>query len=72
MIIIAAASLIGFYEHLAGNYAFWLDIQPNATTWEFIAASLKGSNPVMAPGILTLGGVIGWTATYKHPSLQSK
>lgn len=31
---------------------------------------MKGGIPVLAPGILTFGGVIGLAATYKHPSLE--
>ena len=72
MIIIAVCSLIGFYEHMMGNLTFWQEIQPVATTWELVVATFKGGIPVLAPGILTLGGAIGWVATYKHPSLISK
>ena len=72
MIIIAACSAIGFYQHMTVNLAFWLEIQPDATTWELVEATFKGGIPVLAPGILTLGGVIGATATYKHPALETK
>jgi len=70
MALIAVLSLVGFYEHMAGNLTFWQEIQPDATTWELVEATLKGGIPVLAPGILMLGGAIGWTATFKHPSLQ--
>jgi len=69
MILIAVCSLIGFYQHMAGNLTFWLEIEPDASTWDLVVATFKGGIPVLAPGILTLGGVIGWSATYKHPSL---
>jgi hypothetical protein len=72
MIVIAVCSLIGFYEHMAGNLTFWQEVQPNSTTWELIVATFKGGIPILAPGILTLGGTIGWTATYKHPALTAK
>ena len=70
MIIIAACSLIGVYEHMANNLGFQMEIQPNATTWELILATLEGANPVLAPGILMLGAVIGVAATYQHPALE--
>jgi len=70
MIIIAACSLIGVYEHMANNLGFRMEIQPNATTWELILATLEGANPVLAPGILMLGAVIGVAATYQHPALD--
>jgi len=72
MIVIAVCSLIGFYEHMAGNLTFWQEVQPNATTWELVVETFKGGIPVLAPGILTLGGVIGWTSIYKHPALETK
>jgi len=72
MIVIAVCSLIGFYEHLYNNYSFWLEIQPNSTTWELIVATLNGGIPILAPGIVLLGAVIGLVATYRHPLLETK
>lgn len=72
MLVIAACSLIGFYEHMVNNYGFWLEIKPNATTWDLIKATLEGGNPVLAPGILMLGAVIALMAIYKHPLLDTK
>ena len=72
MIVIAACSLIGVYEHMANNLGFRMEIQPNATTWELILATLEGANPVLAPGILTLGAVIGLAAMYQHPVLENR
>jgi hypothetical protein len=72
MIVIGACSFIGFYEHMANNLSFWLEIQPKATTWELIVATLNGGIPVLAPGILLLGAVIGLAATYQHPLLERR
>ena len=72
MFVIAACSLIGFYEHMLINYEFWLEIKPDATTWDLIKATVEGANPVLAPGILMLGAVIGLMAIYKHPLLETK
>jgi len=71
-IIIGACSFIGFYQHLRNNYTFWLEIQPNSTTWELIVATFNGGIPVLAPGILLLGSVIGLAAIYQHPTLERK
>jgi hypothetical protein len=68
MIAVAACSLIGFYEHIYNNYTFWLEIQPNTTTSELINATFTGGIPVLAPGILLLGAVLGWLAVYNEPS----
>ena len=72
MAIIALCSLIGFYEHMSNNLAFQKEIQPNSTTWELILSTLEGGNPVLAPGILTLGAVIGLAATYRHNILDTQ
>ena len=72
MFVIAACSLIGFYEHMVNNYSFWLEVKPSATTWDLIKATLEGANPVLAPGILMLGAVIALMAIYKHPMLETK
>ena len=72
MIVIGLCSLIGIYEHMANNLGFQMEIQPNATPWELIMATLEGANPVLAPGILMLGAAIGWTAAYQHSALKTK
>ena len=71
MTIIGACSFIGFYEHMTNNFSFWREIQPNATGWELIVATFNGGIPVLAPGILLLGAVIGLAALYQHPLLKS-
>jgi hypothetical protein len=72
LFLIAACSFIGFYEHMSHNYSFWLKIKPAATAFELIKATLGGANPILAPGILMLGAVIGLMAIYKHPLLETK
>ena len=72
MILIGLCSVIGIYEHMSNNLGFQMEIQPNATTWELIWATLEGANPVLAPGILTLGAAIGWTAAYQYSPLDQE
>lgn len=72
MIVIAACSFIGVFEHMARNLEFWLEIEPDATPWELIAATVNGGIPILAPGILLLGAVIGLTAVYRHPLLENQ
>jgi hypothetical protein len=70
MILIGACSLIGFYEHMANNYTFQIEIQPGASTLELILATFEGANPVLAPGILLFGAVLGLLATYRDTRLS--
>jgi hypothetical protein len=71
MILIGACSFIGFYEHMVNNYTFRVEVQPGATTWELIRATLEGANPVLAPGILLFAAVLGWLATYRDERLSN-
>ncbi len=71
MTVVGVCSFIGFYEHMANNFSFWQEIQPNTTTWELIVATFNGGIPVLAPGILLLGAVIGLAAIYRHPGLET-
>lgn len=70
MTLAVLGSLYGIYSHLGGNFAFELDIRPNAGTGEVIWAALKGANPLLAPGTLAFAGILAWLASYHHPALR--
>jgi len=67
--IIALSSFVGMYLHFSGNLAFAREIHPSFTFWQSLWAAFTGSNPIMAPGILFLAGLLGIASTYKHPVL---
>ena len=69
MLIIIAGSLFGIWEHLEHNFAFELEIRPNATATDVVMDSLKGANPLLAPGILIFAGLIAVISSYAHPKL---
>lgn len=70
MVGMAAASLLGMYLHFSGNLAFTREINPSFSLMESILPAMKGSYPLLAPGILFLAGMLGAAATYKHPALE--
>jgi hypothetical protein len=70
MIGVALASLVGIYLHFSGNLAFTREINPSFTLSESIWPAMKGSYPLLAPGILFLAGILGLAATYRHPALE--
>lgn len=72
MMITAAGSLYGVYEHFISNYTFSAEIHPSYTLFENIQEALMGASPMMAPGIFLLSALLAVAATYKHPSLGSK
>jgi putative flippase GtrA len=70
MILTALGSLLGVYLHFTGNLAFTREINPSFTLAESIWPAMKGSYPLLAPGILFLAAVLGCAATWKHPLLR--
>ncbi len=68
--LIALASLYGMYLHFMGNYEFTMEINPSFSAAEAIWPTIKGSYPLLAPGILFLSAILGLAATYQHPELE--
>jgi len=72
MIVLGLVSLLGLYYHITGNFAFELEIRPNATLSEVFMDALGGANPLLAPGVLGIAAVLALASTYYHPALKSK
>lgn len=68
MILMIAGSLLGIYEHVAGNVAFAQEIRPGTPTGDLLLEGLTGGNPFLAPGMLAVGALIALAATYGHPA----
>lgn len=70
MVPLALASLVGVYVHVSGNVAIFTETHANAEPLKLIAAGLGGRNPLVAPGMLALAGILAAAATYGHPDLK--
>lgn len=70
MVLMVLGSAFGIYEHLTHNFAFELEIRPNATVGDVFWKALAGASPLIAPGILALAAVLALAATYRHPLLE--
>ncbi|HEX6983356.1 MAG TPA: hypothetical protein VF181_11400 [Balneolaceae bacterium] len=70
MAAVALGSLFGMYQHFSGNLAFTMEINPTFTTTEALWPAIKGSYPLLAPGILLIAGLLGIAVTYRHPELK--
>lgn len=70
MAAVALSSLVGMYLHFSGNLAFTREINPSFTLSQSIWPAMKGSYPLLAPGILFLAGILGLAVTYQHPALK--
>jgi amino acid transporter len=64
MVVIAAGSLLGAWEHFEGNYEFARETHPHAAGWTLVRSGLMGRDPLLAPGILAAAAAVTLAATY--------
>ncbi|MDR8392900.1 hypothetical protein NC796_17220 [Aliifodinibius sp. S!AR15-10] len=70
MWIVGIGGIFGMYQHLEHNFDFAVEISPNISTMGAFWESLYGASPFLAPGILCLGALLGYAATWRHPLLS--
>lgn len=70
MVLVALGACLGVYEHLAGNQAFALEINQQASGSELLVDTLTGASPALAPGVLIITAIVAQAATYFHPALK--
>lgn len=71
MVLFLASGLVGIVLHYRGNEEFERERQPSAAGWPLMAKTLTGATPVLAPGAMSLLGVVGLAFAYRHPLLRS-
>lgn len=67
MVLCLAAGGVGIGLHYRGNLEFELEMYPEMSGAELIQKVATGATPVLAPGTMSLLGVIGLLHTYRHP-----
>jgi hypothetical protein len=60
MIVVAASGLLGIVFHYQGNVEFELEMYPSRAGVELVKETLTGATPVLAPGSMTLLGLVGF------------
>jgi hypothetical protein len=71
MVCFVASGFVGVILHYRGNAAFELEMSPSRAGLALISKALTGATPVLAPGSMSLLGIVGFAFTYKHPALRS-
>jgi hypothetical protein len=71
MLLFVVSGVLGVALHYRGNVEFELEMYPAMGGLELVQKTLTGATPVLAPGSMTLLGLIGLTHTYKHPCLDA-
>jgi hypothetical protein len=67
-----AAGVLGIGLHYRGNLAFELEMYPTMSGLELLRKVVTGATPVLAPGTMSLIGVIGLLHAYRHPALEPR
>jgi hypothetical protein len=70
MALFLGAGILGVGLHYQGNNEFELEMYPSLAGVELMSKALTGATPVLAPGSMSLLGVIGLAMTYRHPLLR--
>jgi hypothetical protein len=70
MWLIGLGGVFGMYQHLEHNFDFAVEISPNISTMGAFWEALYGASPFLAPGILCLGALLGYAATWRHPNIE--
>jgi hypothetical protein len=69
MCVFIGTGALGVTLHLNGNVDFERELHPEEHGFEFLRKTVAGATPVLAPGSLTLLGLIGLAHTHRHPSV---
>lgn len=70
MTLFVVSGVVGVWLHYQGNVEFELEMYPSMQGIELVQKTLTGATPVLAPGSMTLLGLIGLTHLYRHPCIH--
>ena len=70
MALSVASGVIGVALHYRGNAEFEREMYPSIRGFELFWKSMMGATPALAPGTMTLLGLLGLIYSYRHPSLH--
>ena len=71
MLLCVASGVVGLVLHYRGNVEFEREMYPNLSGLELFWGAMTGATPSLAPGTMTLLGLLGLLYTYGHPALTS-
>ena len=71
MLAFVASGFAGQWLHYRGNLEFDREMHPSDTRLELVRDALGGATPTLAPGTMTLFGLLGLVACLRHPQLEA-
>jgi hypothetical protein len=69
MVMFLVSGAVGVGLHYQGNKVFELEMSPSMSGLELMSKTFTGATPVLAPGSMSLLGIVGLVFTYRHPHL---
>ncbi len=71
MVLFVLSGFVGQWLHFSGNMDFEMEMYPSREGLELVWEALGGAYPSLAPGTMTLLGLLGMIACLGHPVLDS-
>ena len=71
MALFVLSGAVGVFLHLKGNVEFELEMYPDLEGLDLYWKSLSGATPALAPGTMTLLGLIGYAYTSLNTTLNN-
>ena len=70
MLLFVLSGAVGVFLHVKGNIEFELEMYPDLTGLKLYWEALSGATPALAPGTMTLLGLVGWVYSGLNSILQ--
>ena len=71
MVLFVLSGFVGQWLHYQGNVEFELEMYPSRQGLELVWEALGGAYPSLAPGTMTLFGLLGLVTCLRHPALTT-
>lgn len=71
MVLFVISGFVGQWLHYQGNVEFELEMYPSRQGLELVWEALGGAYPSLAPGTMTLFGLLGLVTCLRHPALHT-
>ena len=69
MALFVVSGVVGLALHFKGNVEFEREMYPALAGWQLFKQAITGATPALAPGTMSLFGLLGWLYTFrKHNS----
>ena len=71
MVLFVVSGFVGQWLHYEGNVEFELEMYPSRGGLELVWEALGGATPSLAPGTMTLLGLLGLAVCFRYPGLRA-